>query len=450
MKRLLQFLLLLPVLCAAANRETVTVTVTNTPAIGETLVINGTTKTWAASATNSNYIAVGASIGASTTNLWTHYSTYQPAGPVVVGISGTNIVTLMGALSQTMTVTSATNWCALTTATNTLASAVFIRVPFSVEASTNRTNNANQLISDLGANATTAASATAPWLANFASLSEAQTITGAKTMTGANVLGGGTITNMGLGTIRLPYRTNSPSGIILDNLTNYTYAIAPDYAGRPALWDVSATSNLTTYAGAMASLSGGSIMNKATSDTVYGGLGNTNAWTGPNTFSGATGITGSIITNSTISGTVSLLQGGTVTNSTLRSVSTLNRFQIGTGPAGTGGELLLTRSVSEAAVDGDNAAIPTANTCNIHEIGSGATPPTAAWNLVSLADGYPGKVVIFVNDTGYTMSILNESGLDAVATNRIVTATGATVASVRLAAFLYDDSNARWRLLFTR
>lgn len=447
MKRLLALLILFPLLALGANRETATVTVTNIPVVGETLVINGTTKTWATVATNSTYIATGASIGASTTNLWTHYSTYQPAGPVVVSMTATNIVTLTGAIGQTLTVTRTTNWCALTFTTNAFVSAVNIRVPFSVEAATNRTNNANQLISDLGVNATTAAGATVPWLANYASLSQPQTITGAKTMTGANVFGGGTITNVSLGTITLPYRTDASGIQLFDSSDDPQVAIGPDDTGIPTMWDISAGYGLTNQSGAFSSMTDGNVLNKASGDYYYGRFDGTNTWTGANTFSHASGITSSIITNSTISGTISLLKNGTITNSTLRNVKAYNQFWLGgSALTSSSGTLNLARSVSEQVVDGVNSAYPTGENVLIQEIGNGGTPPTAPYSISGLADGYPGKTVFWFSDT-YSATFLNQSGIETVATNRIVTGTSGDVGGVQAAIFVYEDSSARWRMI---
>lgn len=161
MKRILSiFSLLLFCLAASAasQRVTITLTVTNVPAAGNTVTLNGGARTWRSSVTTpSTEIGIGADIGASATNLFRQLSSYQLTGPVVLGFLSTNVITIKGAINQAMSASASGTWATIALSTNAVTTMNDIRVPMSGEPTqSTATNNASQLISDIGIYSTNA------------------------------------------------------------------------------------------------------------------------------------------------------------------------------------------------------------------------------------------------------------------------------------------------------
>lgn len=77
--------------------------------------------------------------------------------------------------------------------------------------------------------------------------------------------------------------------------------------------------------------------------------------------------------------------------------------------------------------------------------------PTAAYtNAGFAAPGGPQLVHAQFDNPGLSFTLLNESGIEATAANRILTGTGALLNSTNnpvMATFLYDTTAARWRIL---
>ena len=77
--------------------------------------------------------------------------------------------------------------------------------------------------------------------------------------------------------------------------------------------------------------------------------------------------------------------------------------------------------------------------------------PGASWTLVGMSGGTDGRVVTLYNDTGYTLTIANESGTEATATYRIRTMAGADYVSGTnsVQEFFYDGNRNRWIMKFS-
>ena len=160
----------------ADYRITATVTMTNKPTAAQTIVVNAATRTWYATATNAaTEIAIGADIGASTTNLFIQIAAYPWSGPVILGMSSTNIITLAGQVNQAMAVT-ADSWATVTYATNTVASMYGVRVPISSEPTAGQQNYvASELVSGIESYATNWFTINALAMTNYLGLSSTQT-----------------------------------------------------------------------------------------------------------------------------------------------------------------------------------------------------------------------------------------------------------------------------------
>jgi hypothetical protein len=190
--RILLFLAALVVGCvpapAADYLVTLTVTVTNAPSSGATLTVNSGTRTWTNSvSTPSSQVAVSTNgIGASATNLYVHLVSYPLTGPLVLGRSSSNIITLRGRLNAGITASASSGWASLSLSTNSAATnLITVRVPVAAEAEAVRKYVADQIVETISGNALTSTiAATAPALGAFMSLSTTQTVAGPKTFLG--------------------------------------------------------------------------------------------------------------------------------------------------------------------------------------------------------------------------------------------------------------------------
>lgn len=124
-----------------------------------------------------------------------------------------------------------------------------------------------------------------------------------------------------------------------------------------------------------------------------------------------------------------------ITNAQMTGITTLRRIDL-TARNNTG----LANGYNSAVLFGTNSYVrlsgPTAAYTN-----AGFLAPIASANHLVHAQ---------FDNPGLSMTLLNESGLDATAANRILTGTGALLNSTNnpvLATFLYDATTARWRIL---
>lgn len=149
--RALAFLLcaLLPVACPlnawAANRISITVTITNLPTTGNTFVLNSNTRTWTTnSAPTSLQFKIGSSINASATNMYQAIAANGFAGNINITQPATNQVKLIGQVGQNMAASLTGGWGMLSVVTNAANEQTTFNVPLSYEPSaTVRTNVAS-------------------------------------------------------------------------------------------------------------------------------------------------------------------------------------------------------------------------------------------------------------------------------------------------------------------
>ena len=189
----------------ALDRITATIVVTNTPADGNTLVINGNTRTWKTTvATVSTQIGITNTIGAHATNLFNHVAAYPHAGSLLLSRTGTNGITLSALLSGSMAASLTGTWGSITLSTQTVPVLQAVRVPFSslpLPAS-DRTNHASHLVTAIDLYSTNTFSPAAAALANYVNNAGTQTgLAGNKTWTGTHSFG--MISNTVLGSVTI-------------------------------------------------------------------------------------------------------------------------------------------------------------------------------------------------------------------------------------------------------
>lgn len=456
MKKLFQFLaatlaLFSVSIAQASDMITATVTVTAAPANNDTLTVNGTTRTWKTSVTvPSTQIAVGANIGASKTNLFNQITAYTFTGPLTIGQSSTNVVTLRGQPAQSMTVSASGSWATITYATNTVTDTYAVRVPITSEpTATQRTNIASLLLTSIGDYATNSFTKTTAFQ-HFVDTASAQTLSN-KTISSVGTQISGKLTNVTIRSAFLTsYTTNSigPSGYngiyFNDVLGAQYYLISPDSSGRASLYDASVTNYPTTPA--QFAPDPANLLNVLIASNTFGGKSYANSWTGTNEFTR--------ITNSTIVG--SALQYASQISGTITSITNGYWLSGGlTNASSTNTTLYLTNKVSgqwgykrvnnTTIASGNNAAVDFGDTAFAKITSS----PGANFTLCGIANGWDGRRLIVVNATGWTMSIANNSGVDPSPSNRIYTPGGLTIttATPGMAEFIYDSEDSKWILV---
>ncbi len=130
-------------------------------------------------------------------------------------------------------------------------------------------------------------------------------------------------------------------------------------------------------------------------------------------------------------------QFGTATNNTWTGTNILN------------GRLDLTARANTGLANGYNSGVIFGTNAYIRFSG-----PSGAYTNVGFgAPGGPQRVIGQFSNPGLSFTLLDESGLEATAANRILTGTGALLNSTNnpcVVDFLYDDSASRWRVLSFR
>jgi hypothetical protein len=119
---------------------------------------------------------------------------------------------------------------------------------------------------------------------------------------------------------------------------------------------------------------------------------------------------------------------------------------IGTNVFPSGADISFGRYALTTLANGNNAAIPVGTNVFVQVSG-----PSAAFSIAGI-DGNPnrdGKLLFLVNQTGFPMTLLNQSGIDVTPANRIVSLNGTdrpTIANGS-ATLIYSGSASRWILL---
>lgn len=474
MKTILSILVLLVALSASAlDRITATITITNTPADGNTLTVNGDVRTWKTTVvTPATQISITNVVGYSATNLFNQAAAYIYAGPLALSYSSTNGIQLIARSGNALVVSASGTWCTITMSTQAVTGMLAVRTPISGEpTATVRTNIASDLAQGLSDYSTTSIAASSVFGSNFVNLSAPQTVTGAKTFTGANVLSnssqiisGGTVTNVALknateisGTLGSTtngniYNANlvngnntgdafrSPGTGTASEQFGYTAHASGDYSV--------AFGNQTDATGQGASAVGGNASSIYDNGTALGYLAAVTAPSG--TALGAHATAGH--TNSSALGV-----SATTTADHQLMFGTAAEYGHFPGNVQIVGNITNVHAVGVNTVDGQVSYLRK----NITTLVNGApnliststnlflklSGPTGAFTINAMDGGSDGRMLILYNITGQTMTIANNSGSLGVAANRILTGTGADVVGVYAATFIYDSAQSLWVMI---
>lgn len=479
MKKILALLSLLFVFSVhGADRVYLLITLTNTPANGNTLVYNGSTRTWTNSVvTPASQVLIGGTMQASTTNLYLHLAATPFSGPTVLQWVATNQVRVIGAVGQAVTASLTGTWGYLTQTTNTVTTLYNFRVPLAGVANIERTNVATLAVQGIGSYSQVAIDQTSTAVSSLVGTTNTQTISGQKTFSGSTFFSAPTTTNLvnygnaisspGL----VAYSEQFGTGASATNTDSLAVgrATVSTGVGSTAIGNGSfASGDLSLSIGGEAS-GVGSIQIGAQSEVTGANsviLGRASTESGTNSVVIGRGIAGTAsneiilgttahavtisgvvdagaITNTTYHGTVGLINSGvwnagsttnlTATNTTLKSTTTLT------------GITKLTRTDYTSLATGNNAGVDF-GTATYVKIDAG---PGGAFTINGIAGGTDGRLLILDNRVAQNMTIAHDSGVDATPANRIYNPTGADMSTTTygVVQLLYDSEDSRWHLI---
>lgn len=425
----------------AADRITVTLTITNTPSDGNTFTLNSDVRTWADGVIDPGIqIEEPASIGEAATNLFLQVAA-NPFSRVVPKWIDTNEVQFIGATSLAMAGSLSGSWGTLSYTTNSVVQLTAIRVPMSGLSNSIRTNEAtllvtaindyaqNQLEADVlpdeitasKLNVSTASTTSAPAI-SFDSGTGLYTTGGTPgvyftvSSNAVSQIDAGSIIQ-GASTAKAEITTDTPSGTVPSILPRSSYSDT----GLGA----SATDTLTLIAGGVNGVDIGS-----TNVVVNTWLEATSGRLDGLTITNST-IQGSALTTGTYSGTIGLLTGGDISETSVSNVVHIAKI-----------DLTLTSSTSLANSNAD-VNFGDVNTVVIR------SGPSAAFTISSIVGASDGRLLRLVNKTGYNMTLANATG---TTTNQIDTLTGSDYTSTGngAATLVYDLTDTKWLLISTQ
>ena len=440
-KTLIFFALFYAFYASAVNKITLTVTVTNAPADGNTFTLNSDVRTWADGVVDPGaQIAVGASIGAATTNMFLQIAS-NPFSRVTPAWLATNQIELIGAVDLAMVGSLSGSWGTLSYTTQTVTRLTSLRVPMSGLPNSIRTNDATQIIAGLNSyaqnqfvasllpdeiNASTLNVATASSAADPAIAFDAGTglfTTGGTPGVYFSVLSNqvaqidaGSIIQ-GATTDKAEISASTPSGTVPSLLPRASYSTTGIGA--------SATDTLTLIAGGVAGVDIGStnVIINTWVDVTSGRIDGV-------TITNST-IQGSTLTTGTYSGTVGLLSSGNI-----YGTSVSNTVHIGKIILNTTDSTSLVNSNSDVNFGDVNTVV----------IRSG---PSASFTINSIVGAEDGRLLKLINKTGHNMTL---SDLTGTSTNQIDTFNGGghTTTGNGAVELMYDGTDLKWLLISIR
>ena len=466
----------------AADLVKVSITITNTPSAAETLIVNGSTRTWVASvSTPASEILIGSDEIDSNDNLLEQLaSTLFTSQMSLSELNPTNTtITFLPTATVTSSVTG--TWATLAQTTNTTTTATVIRVPQTVEASAVRTNAMTLLVTGLEDYAQNLFSQSAGLLAEYVSLEGSQSVSNkavyASTfddpITTNLVNNGNAISSPGTGTSSEQFGTGADASG-WGSLSVGFGASSPDIVSVAIGTGANATNYAAVAFGYLASAHGGASMSIGNAALTQ----NTNSIAigaaAQSSYDNAIAIGNAVTTTAAdqirlggsshdvvIPGTLTVTLG--MTNSTLGGI-TMTDFSDGVWTDGGATNLVVTNMTSHEALEmvgdiaynkADHTSLATGNNAGIDfgevvfaKIASG---PAGAFTINGIANGRDGKMYIVYNDSGQNMTIANESGVEGTAANRLVTMTGADVVTTGDSAMtiIYDSTQSRWIVVNT-
>lgn len=381
----------MPPTMEAQTRITATITLNTSPypTNGDTVTVNGSVRTWVNATPTVTQILEDPTIGGCATNMFDAFSANGFTGPLYLAQPSSNVITLQGQIGQALTVTlSPSGIGSVTYYSQTVVSGVPVVVPITSEI---QSTTAVMIASELVTNINTLS--TNPFTANLLPTNNFLPATNAN---------GGTISNLQatnlMGVVPL---TNLPAAV-----TNASQYIAATNGNAATLTNLQAGNLVGTVP----------LTNLPTAVT--------------NTSQYVAATNGTAI-NPTLSGG--------------QSLSHTNQSSIFSGTNNWVGDIAYPGVALGTLATGENADLVTSTNIYIRVSG-----PTGAFSIDGMAGGREGRQLLIENDTGYTLTVRNNSGLESTPGNRIYTGPSAAdqvfIGSPSIIAFIYNGTSARWVL----
>jgi len=469
MKKIYPTLFLMLAFCVpirATDRITATLTITNAPTTnGQTITINGDTRTWYASVTNpATQLLTNSTVNGIATNLYNHLLSTPPSR-VTPFMTGAAVLRLDAQTGAPLIISGVTNYFSVTYSTQTVSSAYDVVVPYTVIASATRPTISAGLVDWLNLPTAKSLFENSGSVSNLVGRTNSQTISGDKTFSGvvivtnrAGVLVVGVMSSTNFtgivnllsnglwyaGTLVNPVLTN---GINRGN----AFRSPGSGAGSEQFGFGAGSSGLNAVAlGQSATASGSSSLAagsgaSAASDysTAIGGssaAGEYSVAIGQSalaTFGNSVALGSGVETTETNQ----VLLG---TSSHHVSVPGVLRGFVADGTNRFSGSIAYTRKANSSLANGNNAAVDISTNVFVQLSG-----PSGAFTVNGIAGGEDGRYVILLNRTGQNMTVANDSGVDPTAANRIYTLTGSDQATTAdgCATLIYSAADSRWILV---
>jgi hypothetical protein len=438
-----------------------TLAFTNAPINSSTFTVNGTVFTWTNGTPIGNYaVQITNTLGGDCTNLLNVAGLVLPFGGVISSNLSTNFYfSGIGLAASVSAATGANAWASLSFTTNLSGQATNVIIPIGVLDAAARTNIESQLVSDIWNYDTNAIPAGAAALTNFVSTNGTQTLWG-KTLI-APYESSGSYANPSLtnGTnYGLPFRSPGTGA------ASEQFGLNANASGAASIAladNAAATAGQTTAVGASsaaAGQAGTAVGNGATESGISGtavGAGATATGTiGQSTAmgAGATAAYGedtAVGYNATTSAKNQVMVGTAADSVVMPGNATVLGVvsNLTTAAAGTNtlqGTIVYSALYNTAVTTGVNQDVQTFVNHDVFITSSVG----GAFSIAGLTGGVVGREVRVGNLSSYPMTLLNQSGLEATAANRLTINGGSTTISGYggYAVFLYVTGNS-WHLV---
>ena len=423
-------LLLLTSTAFAVDFVTATISVTNTTGTtnGQTITVNGNTRTWtnSVSVPTTQILTNNTSTGAAT-NLYLHVAN-TPFTSLALGRTTSTNITLATQPGGTITVTLSDGWGSVSYSTNTLTSARAVRVPLTVESAGPRAEIASQLVTGINNYSSNSFFENSISVSNLVGRTNTQSISGTKTFSDTNGIWYGMVSNS-IGISGIGHTITN--GLFKTNIFSFPTITNATIYGSSTVSNMDFTGNLgfDGFASYIDATGDYFTLDPESGLPVYLGL-----------YGGVEGVSADSanFTNSVYAGTI---YPTNINAQGPSQFSATNQFRAGS-------DIGFTRLALSSLANGNNAAVPVGTNVFVEVSG-----PSSAFSVNGIA-GSPnrdGKLLILLNLTAQNMTIEHDSGVDPTAGNRIYTMTGSAVATTGngSALLIYNASVSRWILLFS-
>lgn len=478
-------ILIITLLCAfsatAAQRITATITVTNRAVTGDTLTVNASARYWTNANSSSTILTNLVGKNETTTNLYNQIASYPYSGPIALRYSTTNVILLTASLDGALAVTAAGTWATVSLSTQSGPQTYTGLWPLeNIVGDTNRTNQGSAFVYGLSTYSTQA------FATNSAAISNAlqkgagplQRVVGPVQFGGQVGIATALATNLSLYNatnrgyvvaLTNGYWTNA----VLDSAT-ITNVNLPGSGLTSVEINGTASGDFSAAIGGTASGYSSTAIGIGATASAHGAvsLGTTAAAAATNALALGTDASAQANNSIALGASAGVADADSVAIGTSALSTATNQIMLGSSSytVAVPGVLSVSGSQTNTTFTGTNVMsgrldlTPRSNTALANGYNSGVvlgtnvyirfSGPTGAYTNAGFAAAVDGTyhVAQFANP-GLSFTILDNSGTEATAENRIYTGSGSLLNSTNnpvMAHMIYDGSVSRWRVVSFR